>query len=66
MKKAVAFFRGKVSVEGGYIYRCSEDLSLREGEEVRRHRRVHHVRPQPVESDHHDARHGADLRQRAT
>jgi PelA/Pel-15E family pectate lyase len=34
MKKAVTFFREKVSVEGGYIYRCSEDLSLREGEEV--------------------------------
>src|SRR5205085_10586702 len=33
MKKAVAFFREKVSAEGGYLWRYSEDLSLREGEE---------------------------------
>lgn len=34
MKKAVTFFREKVSTEGGYLYRYSEDLALREGEEV--------------------------------
>src|SRR6267154_1433140 len=33
MKKAVTFFREKVSAEGGYLWRYSEDLSLREGEE---------------------------------
>src|SRR5437667_3839427 len=33
LKKAVAFFREKVSAEGGYLWRYSEDLSLREGEE---------------------------------
>jgi hypothetical protein len=32
LRKATAFFRVKVSVEGGYLYRYSEDLSLREGE----------------------------------
>src|SRR5262245_11328837 len=33
MQKAVTFFRDKVSAEGGYLWRYSEDLSLREGEE---------------------------------
>src|SRR2546423_15688354 len=33
LKKAVTFFREKVSAEGGYLWRYSEDLSLREGEE---------------------------------
>jgi hypothetical protein len=33
MKKAVAFFCDKVSAEGGYLWRYSEDLTLREGEE---------------------------------
>src|SRR5438034_387075 len=33
LKKAVTFFREKVSTEGGYLWRYSEDLSLREGEE---------------------------------
>ena len=33
LKKAVAFFDGKVSIEGAYLWRYSEDLSLREGEE---------------------------------
>src|SRR5262245_59422632 len=33
LKKSVAFFREKVSAEGGYLWRYSEDLSLREGEE---------------------------------
>jgi hypothetical protein len=33
MKKAVAFFCDKVSADGGYLWRYSEDLSLREGEE---------------------------------
>src|SRR5690348_10166656 len=32
LQKAVAFFCDKVSVEGAYLYRYSEDLSLREGE----------------------------------
>lgn len=32
MEKAVSFFREKVSVEGGYLWRYSSDLSLREGE----------------------------------
>src|SRR5262245_3785497 len=33
LKRAVTFFREKVSAEGGYLWRYSEDLSLREGEE---------------------------------
>src|SRR5207247_6415223 len=33
LKKAVTFFREKVSADGGYLWRYSEDLSLREGEE---------------------------------
>jgi PelA/Pel-15E family pectate lyase len=33
MKKAVTFFQEKVSADGGYLWRYSEDLSLREGEE---------------------------------
>jgi Pectic acid lyase len=33
LQKAVAFFREKVSAEGGYDWRYSEDLALREGEE---------------------------------
>lgn len=33
LQKAVAFFDGKVSIEGAYLWRYSEDLSLREGEE---------------------------------
>src|SRR2546430_2114348 len=33
LNKAVTFFREKVSAEGGYLWRYSEDLSLREGEE---------------------------------
>ena len=32
LKKAVTFFRDQVSVEGAYLWRYSEDLSLREGE----------------------------------
>jgi hypothetical protein len=32
MEKAVAFFRGEVAVEGTYLWRYSEDLRLREGE----------------------------------
>ncbi len=32
LQKAVTFFREKVSIEGAYLYRYSEDLSLREGE----------------------------------
>jgi len=32
LQKAVEFFRGKVSVQGGYLWRYSSDLSLREGE----------------------------------
>src|SRR5262245_15815753 len=32
LAKAVKFFREQVSVQGGYLYRYSEDLSLREGE----------------------------------
>ncbi len=32
LKKAVAFFHDRVSTEGGYVYRYSADLSLREGE----------------------------------
>jgi len=34
LAKAVAFFDGTVSVEGAYLWRYSEDLSLREGEEA--------------------------------
>src|SRR4029077_12589407 len=33
LKKAVTFFREKVSADGGYLWRYSEDLTLREGEE---------------------------------
>src|SRR3954468_6707868 len=33
LKTAVTFFREKASAEGGYLWRYSEDLSLREGEE---------------------------------
>ncbi len=33
LRKAVAFFRSEVAVQGGYLWRCSEDLSKREGEE---------------------------------
>src|SRR6266567_3415404 len=33
LKRAVTFFREKVSAEGGYLWRYSEDLALREGEE---------------------------------
>ena len=32
LHKAVQFFREQVSVQGGYLYRYSDDLSLREGE----------------------------------
>ncbi len=32
MRRAAAFFRTRVSTEGGYLWRYSEDLSLREGE----------------------------------
>jgi hypothetical protein len=32
LRKAVAFFRQHVAVEGGYLWRYSEDLSRREGE----------------------------------
>lgn len=32
LQKAVTFFRTKVSTEGGYLWRYSEDLSRREGE----------------------------------
>jgi hypothetical protein len=32
LQKAVTFFREKVSAEGAYVWRFSEDLSLREGE----------------------------------
>ena len=32
LEKAVGFFRGKVAVHGGYVWRCSADLRLREGE----------------------------------
>lgn len=32
LRRAVEFFRTKVSVQGGYVWRASEDLSLREGE----------------------------------
>jgi hypothetical protein len=33
LKKAVTFFHEQVSAEGGYLFRYSDDLSLREGEE---------------------------------
>ncbi|MCA9017797.1 MAG: hypothetical protein KDA77_20910, partial [Planctomycetaceae bacterium] len=33
MKKATHFFTSDVSTDGGYLWRYSEDLSLREGEE---------------------------------
>jgi PelA/Pel-15E family pectate lyase len=33
LQKAVKFFRDKVSIDGAYLWRYSEDLSLREGEE---------------------------------
>jgi hypothetical protein len=33
LKRAVTFFREQVSAEGGYLWRYSADLSLREGEE---------------------------------
>ena len=32
LRKAVTFFRDQVSTEGGYLWRYSSDLSLREGE----------------------------------
>ncbi|MHC4432997.1 MAG: pectate lyase, partial [Planctomycetota bacterium] len=32
MRRAAEFFRTRVSTEGGYLWRYSEDLSLREGE----------------------------------
>ncbi len=32
LRRAVEFFRSKVSVQGGYVWRASEDLALREGE----------------------------------
>lgn len=32
LRKAAGFFREQVSVQGGYLYRYSEDLALREGE----------------------------------
>jgi hypothetical protein len=32
LQKGVAFFRDKVSIEGAYLWRYSDDLSLREGE----------------------------------
>src|SRR5688572_12278778 len=32
LRSAATFFREQVSVQGGYLYRYSEDLSLREGE----------------------------------
>ena len=32
MRRAVGFFREKVATSGGYLYRYSEDLALREGE----------------------------------
>src|SRR5262245_39912649 len=34
LRKAVTFFRDHVSIEGGYLWRYSDDLSLREGENV--------------------------------
>ena len=32
LRKAVEFYRGRVSTEGGYLWKYSADLSLREGE----------------------------------
>ncbi len=32
LKRAVEFYRGKVAVHGGYVYRYSDDLAKREGE----------------------------------
>lgn len=32
LERAVAFFRNEVSIEGGYLWRYSADLTLREGE----------------------------------
>jgi len=32
LRKAVAFFHGTVARHGGYVWRCSGDLALREGE----------------------------------
>lgn len=32
LRKAVAFYRGQVSAQGGYLWRYSGDLSVREGE----------------------------------
>jgi hypothetical protein len=32
LKRAIAFYHDQVSVEGGYVYRYSADLTLREGE----------------------------------
>ena len=32
LRKAAAFFRERVATSGGYVYRYSEDLTLREGE----------------------------------
>ncbi len=34
LRRAVAFFRTEVATEGGYLWRYSEDLQLREGEGV--------------------------------
>src|SRR6188768_2680321 len=33
LKKAATFFREQVSVEGAYLWRYSDDLALREGED---------------------------------
>lgn len=33
LRRAVTFFREKVSAEGGYLWRYSEDLQIREGED---------------------------------
>ena len=33
MRRAIDFFRTEVSTHGGYVFRVSSDLSLREGEE---------------------------------
>jgi len=34
LRRAAAFFRSEVAIEGGYLWRYSEDLRLREGEGV--------------------------------